>query len=95
MRCQHRSKAIRFIGCTYFTVEVLGNLLERGVASLDVEEVHDNEFDHDPDVVHDVVLPSDVLQGDWVDVLVALRFVSIIRSSNNVGRLTRTERYPP
>ena len=84
-----------FVGCTYFAVKVLRNLLERGVAGLDVEEVHDDEFDHDPDIVHDVVLPSNVLQGNGVDVLVALRFVSIIRSSNNVGRLTRTERYPP
>jgi len=68
---------MRFLGSTYFAVEVLSNLLERSVAGLDVEEVHDNELEHDPDVVHDVVLPSDVLQSYGVDVLVAVQNVSV------------------
>lgn len=64
-------------GHTHFAIKVLGNLLERSVTGLDVEEVHDNELDNDPDIVHDVVLPSDVLEGDGVDVLVAIRGVSV------------------
>ena len=57
---------------------MLGNLLKRSVAGLNVEEVHDDELDRDPDVVHDVVLPADVLDGDGVDVLVASRIVSMV-----------------
>ena len=69
---------MRFPGSTHFAVEVLGNLLKGSVAGLDVEEVHDNELDHNPDVVHDVVLPSDVLQSDGVDVLVALGTLALL-----------------
>lgn len=69
---------MRYLGYTHFAVEVLGNLLERSVAGLNVEEVHNDELDQDPDVVHDVVLPSDVLEGDGVDVLVAIRNVRSI-----------------
>lgn len=69
---------MRFTGSTHFAVEVLGNLLERSVAGLDVEEVHNNELDHNPDVVHDVVLPSDVLQSDGVDVLVAVGMLALL-----------------
>jgi hypothetical protein len=68
---------LRCLGHTHFAIKVLGNLLERSVTGLDVEEVHDNELDNDPDIVHDVVLPSDVLEGDGVDVLVAIRCVSV------------------
>jgi hypothetical protein len=57
---------------------VLGNLLEGSVASLDVEEVDDDELDRKPDVVHDVVFPLDVTQSDGVDILVAARVVSVV-----------------
>ena len=70
---------MRLLGSTHLAVKVLGNLLKRSVASLDVEEVHNDELEHDPNVVHDVVLPSDVLESDGVDVLVAIRDVSMIR----------------
>ena len=56
---------------------MLGNLLKRSVAGLDVEEVDDNELDDDPNIVHDVILPSDVLEGDGVDVLVAIWNVNV------------------
>lgn len=69
---------VRCLGYTHFAIKVLGNLLERSVAGLDVEEVHDEELDDDPDVVHDVVLPADVLEGNGVDVLVAVRSISDI-----------------
>lgn len=68
---------LRCLGHTHFAIKVLGNFLERSVTGLDVEEVNDNELDNDPDIVHDVVLPSDVLEGDGVDVLVAIRCVSV------------------
>lgn len=54
----------------YLAIEVLGNLLERSVAGLDVEEVDNDELDSDPDVVDNVVLPGDVLERNRVDVLV-------------------------
>lgn len=41
------------------TVEMLGDFLKRSVASLDVEEVDDDEFETEPDAVEDVILPSD------------------------------------
>ena len=69
---------MRFVSSTYLAVEVLSDLLKRSVAGFDVEEVHNDELDQDPDVVHDVVLPSDVLEGDGVDVLVAIRNVRSI-----------------
>ena len=56
---------------------MLGDLLERGVAGLDVEEVDDDELDRKPDIVHDVVLPLDVAQSDRVDILVAVYIVRI------------------
>jgi hypothetical protein len=86
---------MRFLGSTHFAVKVLGNLLERSVAGLDVEEVHDNKLDHNPDVVHDVVLPSDVLQSDGVDVLVANWDVSKSLTQRRYVGLTRTEQCPP
>lgn len=49
-------------------VEVAGNLLERGVLGLDVEEVDNDEFHSEPDAVDDVVLPADVVEGNGVDV---------------------------
>jgi hypothetical protein len=68
---------MRLLGSTHFAVKVLGNLLERSVAGLDVEEVHDDELDDDPHVVDDVVLPCNVLQSDGVDVLVAVRVLAL------------------
>ena len=82
---------MRYLGYTHFAVEVLGNLLERSVAGLNVEEVHNDELDQDPDVVHDVVLPCDVLESDGVDVLVANRDVSFVRV-NNIVRETYKNR---
>jgi len=52
------------------TIEVPGDFLERRVTSLDEEEVNDNQFDSQPAVVNDVVLPGDVADGNWVDVVV-------------------------
>lgn len=62
---------------TYIAIEVFGNLLERGVAGLDVEDVDNNQLDCKPDVVHNVVFPVDVFHGDWVDILVAVFRISI------------------
>lgn len=73
---------MRCLGYTHFAIKVLGNLLERSVPGLDVEEVHDEELDDDPDVVHDVVLPADVLEGNGVDVLVAVRSISDIATQS-------------
>lgn len=51
-------------------VEVLGDLLERGVLGLD-EPLPDNErLEGDPADVDEVVLPSNSLQGDGIDVLI-------------------------
>lgn len=41
------------------TIEMLGDFLERSVASLDIEEVDDDEFQTEPDAVEDVILPPD------------------------------------
>ena len=54
----------------FVAIEVLGDLLERGVACFDVEEVDDCEFHGEPDAVEDVVFPAEVVEGDGVDVLV-------------------------
>src|SRR5690606_41953650 len=51
-------------------IKVLCNLLERRVARLDEEEVHDRQLDRKPDAVDDVVLPSDLIEGNGVDVVV-------------------------
>jgi len=51
-------------------VEVPGDLLEGGVAGLDVEPPDDGELDGQPGAVEDVVLPADVVERDGVDVLV-------------------------
>ena len=56
-------------------IKVACNLLERGVAGLDVEHVDDDELDGEPDAVDDVVLPADVADGDGVDVLVEENWV--------------------
>lgn len=53
-----------------FSVEMLGNFFQRSVSRLDVEDVDHDKFDGEPDAVDNVVLPADVSQGDWVDVLV-------------------------
>jgi hypothetical protein len=50
------------------TIEMPSDFLERGVLSLDVEEPYKNEFEAEPCTVYDVVLPSNVVQGDGVDV---------------------------
>ena len=52
------------------TVEVLGNLLKRSVLGLDVEEPDNDKLNGQPAAVDDVVLPSNGVEGDWVDVLV-------------------------
>lgn len=52
------------------TVKVLGNLLKRSVAGLDKEEVDKGEFDGEPHAVDNVVLPSNVVERNWVDVVV-------------------------
>lgn len=62
---------------TYIAIEVFGNLLERGVAGLDIEYVDNSQLNCKPDVVHNVVLPVDVLHGDWVDILVAALRISV------------------
>jgi hypothetical protein len=51
-------------------VEMFGDFLERSVTCLDVEEVHGCEFDRQPDAVEDVVFPAQVVECNWVDVLV-------------------------
>lgn len=51
-------------------VEVLGNLLEWGVAGLDVELPDNGKLDGQPTAVDNVVLPADVAEGHRVDVLV-------------------------
>lgn len=51
-------------------VEVLGDFLKRSVSGFDEEEVDNDQLKSQPAVVHNVVLPGDVLDGDWVDVVV-------------------------
>jgi len=53
-----------------FTIEVLGNFLKRSVPGLDEEEVDNGQFKSQPAVVDNIVLPCDVLDGNWVDVVV-------------------------
>lgn len=51
-------------------IEVLGNLLERGVLGLNVVLPDDSQLDGEPAAVDDVVPPLDVLESDGVDVLI-------------------------
>ena len=51
-------------------IEKRGGLLEREALRLDDEEVAEYELKREPRAVDDIVLPSDVLEGDRVDVLV-------------------------
>ena len=51
-------------------VEVLGDFFEGRVSGLDVKEIDDGEFNSEPDAVEDVVLPGEVIEGNWIDVLV-------------------------
>lgn len=53
-----------------FTVKVLGHLLERRVARLDVEEVDDDQLDGQPGAIDDVVLPANLAESDGVDIRV-------------------------
>lgn len=50
------------------TVKVLDDLLESCVLGLDVEEVDDEKFECKPDVVDDVVFPSECLESHGIDV---------------------------
>jgi len=52
------------------TIEVLGNLLKWGVAGLDEEEVDDDKLNGEPAAVDNIVLPLNVLESNWVDVVV-------------------------
>jgi hypothetical protein len=45
------------------TVEVLGNLLKRGVASLNVEEVHESELESEPDALFNLLARISQLVG--------------------------------
>ena len=49
---------------------MLNNLFQRSVPRLDIELPYDEEFKTDPDTVEDVVLPLQMIEGNWVDVLV-------------------------
>lgn len=51
-------------------VEVLSDFLERSVSSFDEEEVDNSQFEAQPAVVDDVVLPFDGVDSLWVDVVV-------------------------
>lgn len=53
-----------------FTIEILRDLFEWGVASLDEEQVDDPDFEGKEDAVADIVLPLECLEGDGIDVLV-------------------------
>lgn len=50
------------------TLEHERQLLEGAVVRLWEEEVHRRDFDKDPNAVHDVVLPADGVQRDWINV---------------------------
>lgn len=52
------------------SIEMLCNLLQRRIPSLDIEEPDNGKLNTEPCAVEDVVLPSKMLQGDGVDVLV-------------------------
>lgn len=54
----------------FIAIKVLGNLLQRRVPGLDVELPNNKQLKHQPDTVHNEVLPANVLDGDRVDVLV-------------------------
>ncbi len=51
-------------------IEERSGLLQREAPGLDNEEVAESELEGEPAAVDDVVLPSDVAEGDGVDVLV-------------------------
>lgn len=52
------------------TVKVLGNLFQWRVPSLNVEEVDDDQFERQPDAVKDIILPTEIVEGNGIDVLV-------------------------
>ena len=52
------------------TIKVLGHLFQGGVLGLNEEEVDDGKLETEPDTVEDVVLPAEVVKGNWVDILV-------------------------
>lgn len=54
----------------FIAIKVLGNLLQRRVPGLDVKLPNNKQFKHQPDTVHNAVLPANVLDGNWVDVLI-------------------------
>jgi hypothetical protein len=73
---QHGSKLSGLlVGCSAtqkspLAIEVLGNLLEGGVASFDVELPDYKSLESKPDGIHDVVLPINGLERDGVDIAV-------------------------
>lgn len=52
------------------TIEQPRHLLKRRTLSLDVVEVDDHTLNDEDDNVYEVVLPCEMLETDWVDVLV-------------------------
>lgn len=52
------------------SVKVLGDFLEWRLSGLDVEEPNDRKLNSQPAAVEDVVFPADVLEGNWVNVLI-------------------------
>lgn len=57
---------------------MLRNLFKRGVARLDVEEVNHDKLHGNPHIIDDVVLPVDVIEGDGIDVLVAVIWLACL-----------------
>ena len=62
-----------------------GNLFQRECAvfspSLDHEDVEVNEFKSQPYTVDQVVLPTNVVQSDWIDVLILKKLsFSVLRA---------------
>jgi hypothetical protein len=60
------------IKSSFFPIEVLCNILERGAVSFNEEVVDNQGFQSKEDAVADIVLPLECLEGDRVDVLVCV-----------------------
>lgn len=52
------------------SIKVLSDFLEWSMSGLNVEEPNDRKLNSQPAAVEDVVFPTDVLEGNWVNVLI-------------------------
>ena len=72
LNCQSSSNICRnrTTNKSILAIKVFGNFFQRRIPGLNEEEVDDNQFESEPDTIENIVLPTDVVESDRVDILI-------------------------